>query len=65
MAKETEIDKIIRAHWGTTAKFCDELKVTPGAVSHWRTGGIPKLRRFQIDALIAERSRCSAASAEQ
>lgn len=38
-------------HFGGTAETCAALGVTKGAISQWRSDGIPELRQFQIETL--------------
>lgn len=46
-AKEAEADRIIDAMGGTVA-VCELFGITSGAVSQWRTDGIPDARMFSI-----------------
>lgn len=45
-----DIEKVVD-HFGGTQETCDALNVTKGAISQWRSDGIPELRQFQIEAL--------------
>ena len=46
-AKQAEADRIIDAMGGTVA-VCELFGITSGAVSQWRTDGIPDARMFSI-----------------
>ena len=58
-----DLDKIIE-YFGGTPKTCDALDVTKGAISQWRTEGIPKLRQFQIETLTAGKFKADRSKAE-
>jgi hypothetical protein len=53
----SEIDTIIKKHFGDTQTACKVLGVTRQAISLWRINGIPTLRRYHVDAMIAKRSK--------
>jgi hypothetical protein len=62
-----DIQKVVD-HFGGTHETCAALGVTKGAVSQWRTDGIPPMRQYQIEALTmgkfrADREPSKAASA--
>ena len=44
------VDDLIK-RFGSTAAICKELKVTRAAISQWRSGGIPEMRQWQIEAI--------------
>lgn len=49
-----DIEKVIE-HFGGPQETCLALGVTKGAISQWRTDGVPELRQFQIEALTGGR----------
>jgi len=51
----TEIDELIKKHFKTTDVACLRLGVTKAAISQWRTGGIPELRRHQIENITRKK----------
>ena len=51
--KQAEADRIIDAMGGTVA-VCELFGITSGAVSQWRTDGIPDARMFSIKLLRPE-----------
>ena len=53
----SEIDSIIKTHFGTTLAACSQLGVTKAAISQWRKNGIPELRRYHIDAVISKQRK--------
>jgi hypothetical protein len=55
MRKDTDIDRIIEAHFGdSTEKLCAALRVTKGAVSQWRKK-IPPRRMAEIELILLKR----------
>ena len=53
---KSEVDKIICEHfYGQARNLQNALGVTRAAISVWRTRGIPAMRRYHIDAVIAKR----------
>lgn len=47
-----EIDFIVRDVWGGDyIRAMQELGVSRQAISNWRLFGIPKMRRYQLDAV--------------
>jgi DNA-binding transcriptional regulator YdaS (Cro superfamily) len=51
------LEKIIDTHFGGKAgALASALRVTPGAVSQWRSRGLPPRRRDQIELLLLKRS---------
>lgn len=45
-----DVEKVVE-HFGGTYETCKALNVTKGAISQWRSDGIPELRQFQIETL--------------
>ena len=52
-----KVDDLIPAVFASTKAMCDALGVSKGAVSQWRQGGIPELRKYQIRAVIGANRR--------